>query len=107
MQERNAQRTDRDCMKVAVLSDTHNLLRPQAATLSGTRDAVIHAGDIGSLQLMDSVGEAAGQETPVSFVWGNNDGEWAEGLPESHCLNGASFPFSWFTIKVNRQTKAG
>ena len=86
MQERNAQRTDRDCMKVAVLSDTHNLLRPQAATLSGTRDAVIHAGDIASLQLMDAVGEAEEQETPVSFVWGNNDEEWAEGLPESHCF---------------------
>ena len=50
MQERNAQRMDRDCMKVAVLSDTHNLLRPQVAALLGTCDAVIHAGDIGSLQ---------------------------------------------------------
>ena len=38
------------------------------------------------MQLMDAVGEAAGQETPVSFVWGNNDGEWAEGLPESNCF---------------------
>ena len=62
MQERNAQRMDRDCMKVAVLSDTHNLLRPQVAALLGTCDAVIHAGDIGSLQLMDAVREAAGTE---------------------------------------------
>ena len=68
------------------LSYKNNLPRPPPATLSGTRDAVIHAGDIASLQLMDAVGEAAGQETPVSFVWGNNDEEWAEGLPESHCF---------------------
>ena len=93
MQERNAQRMDRDCMKVAVLSDTHNLLRPQVAALLGTCDAVIHAGDIGSLQLMDAVREAAGQEAPAFFVRGNNDGEWAEGLPESLCftLGGISF----------------
>ena len=73
MQERNAQRMDRDRMKVAVLSDTHNLLRPQVAALLGTCDAVIHAGDIGSSQLMDAVRVAAGQEAPAFFVRGNND----------------------------------
>ena len=71
MQERNAQRMDRDGMKVAVLSDTHNLLRPQVAALLGTCDAVIHAGDIGSDEIIDRLEVVA---PVVRAVAGNIDG---------------------------------
>ncbi len=98
MQERNAQRMDRDCMKVAVLSEIiYNLLRPQVAALLGTCDAVIHAGDIGSLQLMDAVREAAGQEAPAFFVRETTTENGRKGCRKAFVLHWAAFPFSSFT----------
>lgn len=64
-------------MKIALLSDTHNLLRPEVlATLSGA-EAILHAGDINSQQILDQLREFA----PVYAVRGNADKEWAEYLP--------------------------
>jgi len=70
-------------MKVGVISDTHGLLRPQAiAALQGC-DRIIHAGDIGSAQILDQLAAIA----PVDAVRGNNDLEapWARELPD--CLH--------------------
>ena len=40
-------------MILGLLSDTHNLLRPEAlAALEGT-DAILHAGDINSQQILE------------------------------------------------------
>ena len=47
-------------MKTAVLSDTHNLLRPQVSALLKGCDAVIHAGDIGGRQLAEDIRAAIG-----------------------------------------------
>ncbi|WP_085726741.1 metallophosphoesterase family protein [Pseudomonas sp. R37(2017)] len=68
-------------MKVGVISDTHGLLRPQAiAALQGC-DRIIHAGDIGSAQVLDQLSAIAA----VDAVRGNNDLEpWARELPD--CL---------------------
>ena len=64
---------------VGVISDTHGLLRPQARqALSGAR-LILHAGDVGSADVLRGLAELA----PVIAVRGNNDhGEWAENLPE-------------------------
>ena len=80
-------------MKTAVLSDTHNLLRPQVSALLKGCDAVIHAGDIGGRQLAEDIRAAVGKDVPVYFVRGNNDREWGEELPESlrFTLGGVSF----------------
>jgi putative phosphoesterase len=62
-------------MKVGVISDTHGLLRPEAmAALQGC-ERIIHAGDIGSPQILEtlaSIGE-------LHVVRGNNDlgADWA------------------------------
>lgn len=40
-------------MKIAVLSDTHGLLRPEAAKVISECDAVIHGGDINSQKIID------------------------------------------------------
>ena len=39
-------------MKIAVLSDTHGLLRPEVLEQIESCDALIHAGDIGSLRFL-------------------------------------------------------
>jgi len=64
--------------EIGVISDTHGLVRPEAlAALHGV-DRVVHAGDIGSADVLACLGKIA----PVSAVRGNNDrGPWAEALP--------------------------
>ncbi|RJG12509.1 metallophosphoesterase [Pseudomonas cavernicola] len=71
-------------MKVGLISDTHGLLRPEAlAALEGC-DHILHAGDIGKPEILDSLRALA----PLTVVRGNNDqGEWAHSLPEHLRLN--------------------
>ena len=69
-------------MKVGVISDTHGLLRPEAlAALEGC-ERIIHAGDIGSLDILDQLASIA----PLHVVRGNNDldAPWASDLAD--CL---------------------
>ena len=64
-------------MKLGIISDTHKLLRPElSAALAGV-DAILHAGDVGSRELLDRLEALA----PVYAVRGNADGDWAEDLP--------------------------
>ena len=80
-------------MKIAVLSDTHGLLRPEVIKVIGECDAVLHAGDINSQKIVDQMKEAAGKHAPVYIVRGNNDKEWAEYLPHhlEFMLGGVNF----------------
>ena len=64
-------------MKLGILSDTHGLLRPEAAAALAGAEAIVHAGDVGSRELLDRLREIA----PVYAVRGNADREWAEELP--------------------------
>jgi uncharacterized protein len=68
------------CGTVGVISDTHGLVRPEAlAALQGVT-WMIHAGDIGTPEVLQALQEIA----PVVAVRGNNDeGPWAETLPET------------------------
>lgn len=64
-------------MILGILSDTHNLLRPEVlAALTGT-DAILHAGDINNQGILDQLRNIA----PVYAVRGNADKEWAAHLP--------------------------
>ncbi|WP_440784088.1 metallophosphoesterase family protein [Pseudomonas syringae] len=64
-------------MKVGVISDTHGLLRPEAiAALEGC-EAIIHAGDIGSQDIVDQLTAIA----PLHIVRGNNDMDTAWATP--------------------------
>jgi putative phosphoesterase len=65
-------------MLVGVISDTHGLLRPEA--LDAIRDCaiIVHAGDVGSPDILPALRELA----PVYAVRGNIDKEpWAQALP--------------------------
>ena len=45
--------------KIGVISDTHSLLRPEAADALLGVDLIIHAGDIGSQDVVDRLEEIA------------------------------------------------
>ena len=80
----------RSSMKtVGVISDTHGLLRPEALeTLEGV-DLIVHAGDIGSPQILDALGELA----PVRAVRGNVDrGAWADALSAAEIVELEGIP---------------
>jgi uncharacterized protein len=63
---------------IGVISDTHGLLRWEAeAALTGV-DHIIHAGDVGTPEILERLLRIA----PVTAVRGNNDkGQWADPLP--------------------------
>ncbi len=66
-------------MRVGVLSDTHNLLRPRVIELLAGCERILHAGDVGDLTLLDALRRIA----PVDAVRGNTDsGATAAALPE-------------------------
>jgi uncharacterized protein len=68
---------------VGVISDTHGLLRPQAAELLRGSDAIIHAGDVGDPDILVSLERIA----PVTAVRGNIDtAAWSKKLPEATVL---------------------
>ena len=64
-------------MKIGILSDTHNLLRPEVIRNLHGCDSILHAGDISSREILEQLEQIA----PVKVVRGNNDKEWAERLP--------------------------
>ena len=67
-------------MKIGIISDTHGLLRPEAAACLAGVGHILHAGDIGSPDVIAALREIA----PVSAIRGNIDrGDWATGWPES------------------------
>jgi uncharacterized protein len=69
--------------RIGVISDTHGLMRPEAlAALTGV-SYIVHAGDVGSAEVLTALRAIA----PVTVVRGNNDrAPWAKGLPLSDTL---------------------
>ena len=65
---------------VGIISDTHGLLRPEAVSALTGCDLILHAGDVGSAEVLEGLRAVA----PVHAVRGNVDrGDWADILPES------------------------
>jgi len=64
--------------RVGLISDTHGLLRPEAiAALRGSQ-LILHAGDVGNPEILETLRGIA----PVVAVRGNVDtAEWAQELP--------------------------
>ena len=76
-------------MKLAILSDTHGLLRPAVVEHLKTADAILHGGDINKQSIVDELRQYA----PLYIVRGNNDKEWAEAIPHdcTITLDGVTF----------------
>ena len=70
-------------MILGVISDTHGLLRPNVpAHLAGV-DLIVHAGDVGTLAVLDALREIA----PTIAVRGNVDTQpWCTALPETEVV---------------------
>ncbi len=63
---------------IGVISDTHGLVRPQVVEALTGAELIIHAGDIGNMDVLKTLETIA----PVIAVRGNNDrGVWADYLP--------------------------
>ena len=63
---------------IGLISDTHGLLREEALRALRDSDLIIHAGDVGKPEILDSLRDLA----PVVAVRGNVDeAEWAAQLP--------------------------
>src|SRR5262245_66692719 len=73
-------------MLVGLISDTHGLVRPEAlAALEGS-ELIIHAGDIGTPEVLEVLRAIA----PTFAVRGNNDTQaWAAAVPEREIVEAA------------------
>ena len=72
-----------DELVVGLISDTHGLLRAEAAHALKGSDFIIHAGDVGDPAVLRDLSSLA----PVTAVRGNVDrGSWASSLPETEVL---------------------
>ena len=77
-------------MRVGVLSDTHNLLRPRVLELLAGCERILHAGDVGDLPVLEQLRRIA----PVEAVRGNTDaGPVAATLPETLTGDLSGLPF--------------
>jgi uncharacterized protein len=76
-----------DARRVGLISDTHNMLRPQVFDAFNGVDLILHAGDVGDDDILDELEAIA----PVYAVRGNTDRFDNPRLPESRelVINGA------------------
>ncbi|MCI5842885.1 MAG: metallophosphatase family protein [Clostridiales bacterium] len=88
-------------MKLAILSDTHGLLRPEVVEYLKTADAILHAGDINRPEIVDQLRQYA----PLYIVRGNNDKEWAEHIP--HHLTVTLGGVSFYMVHNKKEVPAG
>ena len=68
---------------IGVISDTHGLLRPEAIEALRGSEHIIHAGDVGSPEILEKLSRIA----PVIAVRVNIDKEaWSRRIPETQVL---------------------
>ncbi len=65
--------------RIAIISDTHGILREQVIAELDAADCIFHAGDINTPSTADTV-RMLGE---TYMVRGNNDMDWAKDLPAS------------------------
>ncbi len=77
--------------RIAVISDSHNQIRPEVEALLRSADAVIHAGDIACDETYDALKRINGRTT---FVRGNMDRDLkVRQLPSTQALSLGGFEF--------------
>jgi uncharacterized protein len=70
-------------LRIGLVSDTHDLLRPQVLEYLRGSDHIVHAGDICGPEVLAALAQLA----PLTAVRGNNDrGGWAQALREAETL---------------------
>lgn len=70
-------------MIIGIISDTHGLLRPEAVELLRGSEHIIHAGDIGSPEIIPELRKIA----PITAIRGNVDTQaWAQSFAETEVV---------------------
>jgi len=70
-------------LRVGLISDTHDLVRPEALAFLAGSDRIVHAGDVCGPAVLAALAALA----PVTAVRGNNDrGAWAARLRASELV---------------------
>ena len=70
-------------LRIGLVSDTHDLLRPQVLDFLRGSDHIVHAGDICGEAVLQALAALA----PLTAVRGNNDrGAWAARLPDAETV---------------------
>ena len=70
-------------MIIGVISDTHGLLRPEAVEALRGSEHIVHAGDIGSPEIIPALEKIA----PVTAIRGNIDREpWTKKFPATEVV---------------------
>src|ERR1700722_4127247 len=76
--------------QIGLISDTHSLLRPAALQALQGCHLILHAGDVGSPEILANLRTIA----PVVAIRGNVDPEfWASALPETEVVTAAGVIF--------------
>jgi putative phosphoesterase len=68
---------------IGLIADTHGLLRPEVATVFAGVDLIVHAGDVGSRSVLESLSAIA----PVEAVSGNVDDRFDPMLPRERTVH--------------------
>lgn len=85
--------------RIAVLADTHSLLRPQIKEILATCEVILHGGDIADRVMADELNTIA----PAYFVRGNADKEWAKDFPRE--LDVELYGFRFYMIHNKKQIR--
>ena len=88
-------------MLIGILSDTHGFFHPSLPEFLRDVDVILHAGDVGTPDILDKLDEIA----PVRAVWGNVDGQPVRVRTREHLrfeLEGLRF---WMTHIGGHPTK--
>lgn len=86
--------------RIAIISDTHGLLRPEIADVLKTCEIILHAGDIDSRELAEELDMIAW----TYLVRGNMDREWAVHLPLD--LRVELFGFQFYMVHNKKHIRA-
>lgn len=78
---------DKQIRIIGLISDTHGLLREEAVRALRGSDLILHAGDVGALEILETLKTLA----PVVAVRGNVDtGEWTRALQLTEVIQAGS-----------------
>ena len=86
--------------RIAVISDTHGMLREEVLQQAWTCEAILHAGDIGGQDIIHKLREAA----PVYAIKGNIDKEPVQDIPEE--LYFSLYGFNFYMVHNRKHIKA-
>lgn len=83
--------------RIAVISDTHGILRPEVLEQIESCEAILHAGDMDNPKILQKLKEIC----PTYWVAGNADADWAEDGPKT--LTVELFGFRIYMIHNRKQ----